>query len=503
MGRTTARLDRERDVLGLGSLPEESRHDRGKGGAPSDYGSGSEWVGTDLSLVYPGGIGRMGHVDGDRDVRSNLEGRGAGTEQAYFLLDRGNCGKSAGRSSGFCNPPQCLESYVASDPIVERAGYEASPGKQTGFRIDHHRVTDRDQRLGPLTVARPDVDVHLLEFDDLLSLLRVEEVDRFPACDSRHRAVTAFDHDPLADQDLGVPAPDRTEVEEALLVDVPDHQSDLVNVADDRDQRTCIRLTDRRDRGTEGIARNLGEFRLLAPGLGGRGLVARRGRDPKQSVEQFRGRLRAFLCHAPIMPVAAACRPSARIRLAGVISTNQFKNGTHIEVDGTVFRILDFQHVKPGKGGAFVRTRLRRIDDGSVIDKTFRAGEKFRPVRTESNRMQYLYESGDAVVFMDSRTYDQIELDTGLVADALQWLKPNDEAEVLFVDEKPTEVQVPSAVDLQVVTTEPGVKGDTASGGGTKPATLESGVEIQVPLFIEEGETVRVDTRSGEYVARA
>ena len=203
------------------------------------------------------------------------------------------------------------------------------------------------------------------------------------------------------------------------------------------------------------------------------------------------------------MPVAAACRYSARITLANVISTNQFKNGTHIEVDGNVFRILEFQHVKPGKGGAFVRTRLRRIDDGSVIDKTFRAGEKFRPVRTESNRMQYLYESGDAVVFMDSRTYDQIELDAGLVGDALQWLKPNDEAEILFVDEKPTEVQVPSAVDLQVVSTEPGVKGDTASGGGYKPATLESGVEIQVPLFIEEGETVRVDTRSGEYVARA
>ncbi len=186
-----------------------------------------------------------------------------------------------------------------------------------------------------------------------------------------------------------------------------------------------------------------------------------------------------------------------------MISTNQFKNGTHIEVDGTIYRILEFQHVKPGKGGAFVRTKLRRLDDGSVIDKTFRAGEKFRPVRTESNRMQFLYESGDAVVFMDSRTYDQIELESAVVGDALKWLKPNDEAEVLFVDEKPTEVSVPSAVELAVVTTEPGVKGDTASGGGTKPATLESGVEVQVPLFIEEGETVRVDTRTGEYVARA
>lgn len=186
-----------------------------------------------------------------------------------------------------------------------------------------------------------------------------------------------------------------------------------------------------------------------------------------------------------------------------VISTNQFKNGTHIEVDGTIYRILEFQHVKPGKGGAFVRTKLRRIDDGSVIDKTFRAGEKFRPVRTESKKMQFLYESGDAVVFMDSRTYDQIELDASLAEGAMKWVKPNDEVDILFVDENPTDVQVPSAIDMEVVKTEPGLKGDTASGGGTKPATLETGVEVQVPLFIEEGEVIRVDTRSGEYVSRA
>jgi elongation factor P len=186
-----------------------------------------------------------------------------------------------------------------------------------------------------------------------------------------------------------------------------------------------------------------------------------------------------------------------------VISTNQFKNGTHIEVDGTIYRILEFQHVKPGKGGAFVRTKLRRIEDGSVIDKTFRAGEKFRPVRTESKKMQFLYESGDAVVFMDSRTYDQIELDASVAAEAMKWVRPNDEVDVLFVDENPTDVQVPSAIDMAVTRTEPGLKGDTASGGGTKPATLETGVEVQVPLFIEEGEVIRVDTRSGEYVSRA
>jgi elongation factor P len=186
-----------------------------------------------------------------------------------------------------------------------------------------------------------------------------------------------------------------------------------------------------------------------------------------------------------------------------VISTSQFKNGSHIEVDGAIYRILEFQHVKPGKGGAFVRTKLRRIDDGSVQDKTFRAGEKFRPVRTESRKMQYLYDTGDAAVFMDSRDYEQIEIPRDIAAGAMKWLRPNSEADILFVDERPTDVQVASALDLAVSSTQPGVKGDTASGGGTKPATLETGVTIQVPLFIEEGETIRVDTRSGEYVSRA
>jgi elongation factor P len=186
-----------------------------------------------------------------------------------------------------------------------------------------------------------------------------------------------------------------------------------------------------------------------------------------------------------------------------VISTNQFKNGSHIEIDGAVYKILEFQHVKPGKGGAFVRTKVRRIGDGSVIDKTFRAGEKFRPVHTESRKMQYLYDSGDAAVFMDTRDYEQLELPRALAGDAMRWMRPNDEVDVLFVDERPTDVQVPSAVEMKVTKTQPGVKGDTASGGGNKPATLESGVTVQVPLFVEEGDTVRVDTRSGEYVSRA
>ncbi len=186
-----------------------------------------------------------------------------------------------------------------------------------------------------------------------------------------------------------------------------------------------------------------------------------------------------------------------------MISTNQFKNGSHIEIDGTIFRIVEFQHVKPGKGGAFVRTKLRKIEDGTVQDKTFRAGEKFRPVHTESRKMQYLYDSGDAVVFMDTRDYEQIEIPREVAGEAMRWVLPNAEVDVLFVDERASDVQVASAIEMKVTETQPGVKGDTASGGGNKPATLESGVVVQVPLFIEEGEVVRVDTRSGEYVSRA
>jgi elongation factor P len=185
------------------------------------------------------------------------------------------------------------------------------------------------------------------------------------------------------------------------------------------------------------------------------------------------------------------------------ISTNQFRNGNHIEVDGTVFKILEFQHVKPGKGGAFVRTKLRRASDGAVIDKTFRAGEKFRAVRTEARRMQFLYADGSDAHFMDSESYEQLSVPESNVADALRWAKPSDEVEVLFIDEAPADVQLPSAVDLEVAETDPGVRGDTASGGGTKPATLETGARIQVPLFVNVGDRVRVDTRSGEYVSRA
>ena len=186
-----------------------------------------------------------------------------------------------------------------------------------------------------------------------------------------------------------------------------------------------------------------------------------------------------------------------------MISTNQFKNGTHIEVDGSIFKIVEFQHVKPGKGGAFVRSKLKRVEDGAVIDRTFRAGEKFRPVRTETRKMQYLYDSGEAAVLMDSSSYEQLEIPKSVAGQAMNWVPPNSEVDLLLVDERPADVQVPSAVELAVTETQPGVKGDTASGGGTKPATLETGVVVQVPLFVNEGERVRVDTRSGEYVSRA
>jgi elongation factor P len=186
-----------------------------------------------------------------------------------------------------------------------------------------------------------------------------------------------------------------------------------------------------------------------------------------------------------------------------VITTNQFKNGNHIEVDGTIFKILEFQHVKPGKGGAFVRTKLRRASDGNVIDRTFRAGEKFRPVRTEARRMQFLYADGTDAHFMDTESFEQIAVAESTLEEALRWTKPSSEVDVLFIDDEPADVQLPSGVDLEVAQTDPGLRGDSVSGGGTKPATLETGAVIQVPLFIEQGQLIRVDTRSGEYVARA
>ena len=185
------------------------------------------------------------------------------------------------------------------------------------------------------------------------------------------------------------------------------------------------------------------------------------------------------------------------------VNTNQLKNGNHIEVDGTIFKVLEFQHVKPGKGGAFVRTKLRRATDGNVIDKTFRAGEKFRSVHTEARRMQFLYADGADAHFMDAESYEQLAIPQTAVADALRWTKPNDNVDVLFIDGRPADVQLPASVELEVTETEPGLRGDTASGGGDKPATLETGATVRVPLFVNAGDRVKVQTSTGDYMSRA
>jgi len=188
--------------------------------------------------------------------------------------------------------------------------------------------------------------------------------------------------------------------------------------------------------------------------------------------------------------------------VAEVVSTNQFRNGMHIELDGSVWRIVEFQHVKPGKGGAFVRTKVKSLDSGSVVDRTFRAGEKFPRVHTEVKNVQYLYDSGDEVVFMDEETYEQLSIPHADLEDELPFMLPSSSVQVLFVDGSPSGVELPSSVVLEVVDTEPGVKGDTVSNV-TKPATLETGAVVQVPLFVNVGERVKVDPREARYISRA
>jgi elongation factor P len=190
------------------------------------------------------------------------------------------------------------------------------------------------------------------------------------------------------------------------------------------------------------------------------------------------------------------------IVVAETVSTNQFRNGMHIELDGGVWRIVEFQHVKPGKGGAFVRTRLKQLDSGAVVDRTFRAGEKFPRVHTEVKSVQYLYDQGDAVVFMDEENFEQIELPRASVADALDFLQPSNSVQMLTVDGRPSGVQMPASVELAVADTEPGVKGDTVSNV-TKAATLETGAVIQVPLFVNVGDRLKVDPRERRYISRA
>ncbi|MBW8742440.1 MAG: elongation factor P [Gaiellaceae bacterium] len=187
--------------------------------------------------------------------------------------------------------------------------------------------------------------------------------------------------------------------------------------------------------------------------------------------------------------------------MAEQVNTNQFKNGMHIELDGGVWRIVDFQHVKPGKGGAFVRTKLKALQSGAVVDRTFRAGEKFPRIRTETKNMQYLYDAGDEVVFMDEDTYEQTPLPRSSVEDVLDFMQPSSSVQMLVVNGSPSGVQLPASVELAVAETEPGVKGDTVSNV-TKPATLETGAIVQVPLFVNTGDRIKVDPRERRYISR-
>jgi elongation factor P len=188
--------------------------------------------------------------------------------------------------------------------------------------------------------------------------------------------------------------------------------------------------------------------------------------------------------------------------VAEQVDTNSFRNGMHIELDGKVWRIVEFQHVKPGKGGAFVRTKLKALDAGNVVDRTFRAGEKFPRVRTETKNVQYLYDDGSEAHFMDEETYDQFAIPTADLADELKYMQPNTTVQILQVNGTPSSIQLPASVELAVAETEPGIKGDTASNV-TKTATLETGVVIQVPLFVNVGDRLKVDPKEGRYISRA
>lgn len=185
-----------------------------------------------------------------------------------------------------------------------------------------------------------------------------------------------------------------------------------------------------------------------------------------------------------------------------MISSNEFKTGVTIELDGDVFTIIEFQHVKPGKGAAFVRTKLKNVKTGGVVERKFNAGEKVPRAHVERREMQYLYKDGDLFVVMDNESYEQTTLTTEQIGDGVKYLKENMNLGVLFFGTNVIGVDLPNTVQLAVAATEPGVKGDTATGG-SKPATLETGAIVQVPFFINEGEVLIIDTRTGQYVQRA
>lgn len=185
-----------------------------------------------------------------------------------------------------------------------------------------------------------------------------------------------------------------------------------------------------------------------------------------------------------------------------MISSNDFRTGVTIELEGGVWQVVDFQHVKPGKGSAFVRTKLKNVKTGAVVERTFNAGEKVPRAHLDQRQMQYLYESDGSYNFMDNETYEQIALNSDQLGDATRFLKENMSIGVLFFQGVVIGIDMPNSVELEVVETDPGIRGDTATGG-TKPAKLETGYVVKVPLFINTGDVLRIDTRSGDYIERA
>jgi elongation factor P len=183
------------------------------------------------------------------------------------------------------------------------------------------------------------------------------------------------------------------------------------------------------------------------------------------------------------------------------VSTTEFRNGLKIEIDGEPYVIVEFQHVKPGKGGAFVRTKFKSLKSGNVTDKTFRAGEKVDVPDLEEKTMQYLYGADKDRVFMDTTSYEQVSLNEKQLGDSINYLKENMEIKVLYHKGMPINIEVPMFVELVIAKTDPGVRGDTASGG-SKPATLETGAVVKVPLYMNEGDVIKVDTRTGTFIER-
>ena len=185
-----------------------------------------------------------------------------------------------------------------------------------------------------------------------------------------------------------------------------------------------------------------------------------------------------------------------------MISAGDFRNGITLEIEGNVYQIVEFQHVKPGKGAAFVRTKIKNVMTGSVVERTFRPTEKFPSARIDRVDMQYLYADGDLFNFMNMDNYEQIALTPDVIGDALKFVKENEVVKVCSYNGKVFSVEAPLFVELEITSTEPGFKGDTATGA-TKPATLETGAQINVPLFVNQGDRVKIDTRTGEYLSRA